>query len=180
MAERGAELLERKLRILRAELTHLARIEQNTREAWEEASCAAQTWAERTVLLGGQRAVRLAANPTPATVTISFTTSMGVQYPAQTGCTLAAQTRQAPMSENGALVVATDRHVRALDAAVQHATASAAVRIVEAEQLATRLRLRAIRNRWIPRLERAISDLVLLLEESERAEAVRLRWSAER
>ena len=38
-------------------------------------------------------------------------------------------------------------------AAVQHAAATEALRDLEAEALATRYRLRAIEDRWIPRLE---------------------------
>ena len=53
-----------------------------------------------------------------------------------------------------------------------------ALRAVEVEALATRYRLRAVKNRWIPRLERALADVTLALEEQELADSARLRLSA--
>jgi vacuolar-type H+-ATPase subunit D/Vma8 len=44
----------------------------------------------------------------------------------------------------------------------------------------TRLRLRALADRWLPRLEGALALLVQRLEEAERAETVRTRWAAAR
>jgi V/A-type H+-transporting ATPase subunit D len=177
MAQRAAELLERKLRILRIELERLKLLEERTREAWSRENRAAQLWAERTLLLGGDRAVRLASPQAPATVTISVATSMGVRYPADAVCTPPEPDPAAGSLSNAALSLAVDCHRRALDAAVRHAAASAALRIVEAEQAATELRLRGLEERWIPRLQDTTSELVLGLEESEHADAVRLRWS---
>ena len=48
-------------------------------------------------------------------------------------------------------------------------------RVIEAEVLATRYRLRAIEDRWIPRLEQALAEVTLALEEQELADAARLR-----
>lgn len=178
MAERAAELLERKLRILRTELERLALLEQRTREAWSLENRQAQLWAERTVLLGGDRAIRLAVPQEGATVTMTLATSMGVRYPDDARCTLPAPGHEAASMSNAALSLAVETHGRALEAAVRHAAASAARRIVEAEQHATRLRLRGLEDRWIPRLEDALHELALGLEESEHADAVRLRWSS--
>ena len=58
------------------------------------------------------------------------------------------------------------------------AAAAGALRAVEVEALATRYRLRAVKNRWIPRLERALADVTLALEEQELADSARLRLSA--
>jgi V/A-type H+-transporting ATPase subunit D len=41
--------------------------------------------------------------------------------------------------------------------------------------LATRHRLRAIEDRWIPRLEQALAEVTLALEDLELADAIRLR-----
>jgi V/A-type H+-transporting ATPase subunit D len=46
--------------------------------------------------------------------------------------------------------------------------------------LATRHRLRAIEDRWIPRLEQALAEVTLALEEQELADAIRLAWPAAR
>jgi V/A-type H+/Na+-transporting ATPase subunit D len=58
---------------------------------------------------------------------------------------------------------------------VQHAAATEALRVLEAEALATRYRPRAIEDRWIPRLEQALAEVTLALEEQELADAARLR-----
>ena len=63
----------------------------------------------------------------------------------------------------------------AVSAAARHAAASAAVRMVDAEVTATRYRLHAIEDRWIPRLEHALADVEFGLEELEHADGVRLR-----
>ena len=49
---------------------------------------------------------------------------------------------------------------------------------MDAEALATRYRLNAVRDRWIPRLERAPAQLTLAIEEQERSDAARLRLAA--
>ena len=61
-----------------------------------------------------------------------------------------------------------------------HAAAAAAVRVLEAEEGATRRRLRAIEDRWMPRLQQALVQIQLGLEEQEHAEGVQLRWAADR
>src|SRR6266566_9507160 len=61
VAERGLDLLDRKLRILRREHERLALLAQRTGEAWEHACREAETWLLRAALLSGQRALRLSA-----------------------------------------------------------------------------------------------------------------------
>ncbi|HEX6472336.1 MAG TPA: V-type ATP synthase subunit D, partial [Streptosporangiaceae bacterium] len=63
----------------------------------------------------------------------------------------------------------------ALAAACAHAAAAAAARTVDDEVAATRRRVRAIRNRWLPRLAAALADIELGLEEQEREDGARLR-----
>jgi len=177
MAERAAELLERKLRILRTEQERLVLLEQRTLEAWSRENRQAQVWAGRTLLLGGDRAIRLALPQQAAAVTLTFATSMGLHYPDDARCTLPAPTYEASSMSNAALSLAIESHGRALEAALRHAAARSALRIVEAEQRATRLRLRGLEDRWIPRLQEAVHELALVLEEGDHADAVRLRWS---
>jgi V/A-type H+-transporting ATPase subunit D len=71
-------------------------------------------------------------------------------------------------------------HRAALDAAARHAAAAAAVRTVDDEVRATRFRLRAVQDRWIPRLEQALAEVTFTIEELERADAARLRLAAGR
>ena len=62
--------------------------------------------------------------------------------------------------------------------ALQQAAIDTAVRVLEAQETATRRRLRAIEDRWIPRLQQALTELQFKLEEDEHNDAVRLRWAA--
>ena len=68
-----------------------------------------------------------------------------------------------------------EAHRAALAAAVRHAAAAEALRVLEAETVVTRYRLRAVRDRWIPRLEQALAEVTFAIEELERADAARLR-----
>jgi len=122
-------------------------------------------------MLGGERAVRLAVDGQLATVTIPRTVTMGVRHPASPTCLVPA-----PVTWDGpALIRTRQAHAAALTGAIQHAAGAEALRVVEAEALATRHRLRAIEDRWIPRLEQALAEVTLALEEQELADAVRLR-----
>ena len=67
---------------------------------------------------------------------------------------------------------------RALSAAVDAAVAEGAARALDEEVAATRFRLRAVQDRWVPRLERAAAALDAALAEAEGADAVRLRLAA--
>ena len=170
-ARRGAGLLDRKLRILQGELDHRRAAAAQAAARWESCQTDADRWLLRASLLSGQRAIRLAGDPQPADVTVSFATTMGIRYPAQAVCAIpAAATWDGP-----ALTQARRAHRAALEAAVQHAAASAALRILEDETAVTRYRLRAVRDRWIPRLEQALAEVTFEIEELERADAARLR-----
>lgn len=59
-------------------------------------------------------------------------------------------------------------------AVLQHAAAAEALRIVAAETAVARHRLTAVRYRWIPRLEHALAQTTLAIEELERADSARL------
>lgn len=177
-AQRGADLLDQKLRILRAERERLTLQRDRTATAWEAASREADAWLLRGVLLGGEQSVRLAAAPEPAEVRILWEQSMGVRYPAEAICTVPDPSPDAPSPSNAALVAARDRYRRALQVAVEQAANETAVRILEAQEKATRRRLRAIEDRWIPRLQEALAELQFKLEEEEHTDGVRLRWAA--
>lgn len=170
VAERGADLLDRKLRVLRGELGPLRAAEAEAAADWHRRGADAQTWLLRATLLGGQRAVRLAAAGRPAEVTIAYATLMGVRYPSGTTCVIPGSGAW----DGPALAGARRAHRAALAAAVRHAAAAEAVRVVTAEALATQHRLRAIRDRWIPRLEQALTEVTLAIEEQEIADAARL------
>jgi V/A-type H+-transporting ATPase subunit D len=86
--------------------------------------------------------------------------------------------RADPGAATAALPMARAAYRRALEAAVAHAAADGAARVVSAEVRTTRLRLRAIQDRWVPRLEQALAGVEASLLEAEGAENVRLRWVA--
>ncbi len=170
VARRGAGLLDRKLRILQAELGRFREAEARTAAEWGRCCADAERWLLRASMLGGERAVRLAADSRPATVTIPYTVTMGVRHPASPVCDIPASVTW----DGPAMTRTRQAHAAALEAAVQHAAAAETL-LVEAETLATRYRLRAIEDRWIPRLEEALAEVTLALEEQELADAARLR-----
>ena len=145
---------------------------------WNSASSEADTWLLRSVLLSGERSVWLAATPAPAEVRILWEHSMGVRYPAEATCTVPETPPDAPPPGNAALVTARDCYRRAVQAAVRQAALETAVRVLEVQETATRCRLRAIEDRWIPRLQQALAELQFKLDEDEHNDAVRLRWAA--
>ncbi len=174
VAYRGADLLDRKHRILLAETGRLREVAARTAAEWERCCADAERGLLRAAMLGGERAIRLGAAESAADVTIRYGVTMGVRHPDGVTCRIPA-----PANWDGpALTAAREAHGRALEAAVRHAAAAEALRAVEAEMLATRFRLRAVRNRWIPRLEQALAEVTLALEEQELADSARLRLAA--
>jgi V/A-type H+/Na+-transporting ATPase subunit D len=171
VARRGADLLNRKLLILTGELGRLREAAARTGADWDRCCADAEQWLLRAGMLGGQRAVRLAADGQAADVTISYRLAMGVRYPVSAECLIPASATW----EGSVLTGTRQAHCAALAAAVRHAAAAEAVRVMEAEVLATRYRLRAVRDRWIPRLEQALTETTLAIEEQELADAARLR-----
>ena len=178
VAERGADLLDQKLRLLHAERQRLSLQASRSGEAWQAAAREADRWLVRGALLGGQRGIRLADRQKTADVEVAWAYLMGVRYPSGVRCTPAPEEPGGPPADNAALAVARDAQWRAVEAAVAHAAAEAAVRVLEAEEVATRRRLRAIEDRWMPRLQEALTQIQLGLEEQEHAEGVQLRWAA--
>jgi V/A-type H+-transporting ATPase subunit D len=74
-----------------------------------------------------------------------------------------------------ALLSAADAHRAAVQAALRVAVAEGALRRIDAELGATRLRRNAIQRTWIPAHEEALRALELALEELEREDGARLR-----
>jgi len=178
VARRAAGLLDQKLRILLHEQERFTLLVQRTREEWEQQCREAETWLLRSALLGGQRALRHAADGGTAEVTVTWASAMGVRYPAETSCATPDPEPDAASPDNAALVEAVAAFRGALAAGVQQAAAEAALRTVDAEVAATRRRLQAVEDRWIPRLDEALAAVRLGLDEAERSEGVRLRWAA--
>jgi V/A-type H+-transporting ATPase subunit D len=180
VAERGTGLLETKLRILAAEEQRFMLMAERTERAWTQAVAEADTWMARARVLSGQRGIRLATTDDLADVQVRWGTAMGVQYPDGTVVTVPAPSPDDPTPDNSALALAADAYRQALTSGAEHAAATAALAAVRTELATTRRRLRALQKRWAPRLEAARLALAESLEEAEREEGVRLRWSAGR
>lgn len=173
-AERGREQLDRKLRILLPELERGRTQSDLRREQWTATCSHAQVWLLRAVLLGGQDVLRHGPAEAPAHVAITWTTSMGLRYPAGADVVRAPDT--APSSPgNAAMTPARAAFRTALDAGVRAAAAADAVRRLEAEIAVTRRRLRALEERWLPALRAALAALELSLAQAEQEDGMRLR-----
>lgn len=179
-ARRGAELLESKLRVLQREQQRFHLQAERAAAEWRSGCRDAETWFLRAALLGGQRAITAAEPDTVADVEVSWTVAMGVHHPREAAVHCAVPAATAATPSNTALVVAADAYRTALGAAARHAVVDAAVRRIDAEVLATRRRLRAVQERWIPRLVEALREVDAGLAELELAEGGRLRWAAGR
>lgn len=173
-AERGLDLLDRKLRILRRERERLDLLAGRTGEELERTCRDAETWLLRAGLLGGQHDLRLAGDGQLAEVGIAWRDTMGVHYPAEASVSLPEPVPPPPAC-TAALAPAAAAYRAALAAAVSHAAATAAARLVAGEVTATQQRRRGIEDRWIPRLRAALAELELSLDELEQSDNARLR-----
>ncbi|MFF5211093.1 V-type ATP synthase subunit D [Streptosporangium sp. NPDC000396] len=172
---RGLGLLDRKLRILRQEQERLTLLMARTGEEWESACRAADTWLLRATLLGGQRAVRLAADNRLTQIRVDWTDAMGTSYPGRSTCLLPELDGSAPLLVTAALVPAREAYRAALRAGLEHAVVKEAARIVTTEAATTSRRIRALRDRLLPRLEGALATVELSLDEMERSDGARVR-----
>jgi V/A-type H+-transporting ATPase subunit D len=178
IANRGATLLERKLRALTGEHRRMADRARLSEMAWTSRAREARTWLLRAELFDGQRGLRLASADGDASVVVTWASTMGLRYPAQ--ASYLPPIEGSPASAvvgSAALVRAEQAHRAAVEAALQHAADQAAVQRMSTEIAQTRQRVRALRQHWIPLLDEAANRLELELEERERGEAVARRWA---
>jgi vacuolar-type H+-ATPase subunit D/Vma8 len=170
-------VLDQELRILRTEQQRLDLLVQDT-AAWRDRCEEAQRWLLRGAIIGGEREVRLAVEPVRARLEVTFGGVMGVRYPADAAVELPEPVSSARPPGDTGLLMAVDAYRAALLAAVRHAVADTARRIVAAEVVEVGRRKRAISQRWVPRLEAALHELGQRLDDQERDELVRLHWAA--
>lgn len=174
-ATRGAELLDRKQRILRLAIQGLQEEADAARSAWEEKAAEAARWLQRAAGLDGEDRIIQAAPTEAATLHVRWGGAMGISYPEGAECLLP---ELPPVGGSSALAFAASTHRAALEAAVAAASAGRALQLVSAELASTRTRQRAVENRWIPRLEEQLADIERKVAEQELEESLRLRWSA--
>jgi V/A-type H+-transporting ATPase subunit D len=177
-ARRGCDQLDRKLRILVPELQRRRLQAQQWQREWTAACTQADGWLLRVTLLGGQDALRAAGTPELTRITVTWTTAMGMSYPADARMSDPAERPVTPIAsptDNAAIPPAVTALRTALLAGIRTAAADEAVRRVEAEIALTRRRLRALEKRWLPLLEDALAQLELSLEQAEQEDGMRLR-----
>lgn len=182
VADRGAAVLEQKVRVLVEEERRIEHLASESREAWRESCGRARGWILRAGLLGGERQFALTAAQlaAPFDVRVRWRSNMGVTYPAEVETAAPEPIDYASLGDTAALRFAADAFRDAAEAAVAYGAARRAHEVVSSELVVTRRRLRAIQHRWIPALTEAAHDLDLALDEVEREDTIRSKWVADR
>lgn len=177
LAEASAALLEQKLKVLRLEEAHYRLLIQRTGAEWEAACKEAETHHLRAALIGGRRGIRAGSHGPPADVDVTWVVQMGTRHPESATCSWPDEGTVQEGLLDVAVISARARTREALEAAVRHAAAQEAFDSISREVASTSHRLRAVQDRWVPRLTSALAHLDLTLDEDERAEGTRLRWA---
>ncbi|MGX4688057.1 V-type ATP synthase subunit D [Streptomyces sp. JNUCC 63] len=177
-ALRGADLMERKLRLLLERERALTRRADEAGRILRERLTEADTWLVRGVLIGGERALTEAAPADRAAVDVEWTVLMGVRHPSAVSWTPPERSLGERTPGNTALAHAETAYRAAVRAAAEYAAARTAAELIAVEAERTRQRVRALRRHWIPRLRRELAAVELALEEAEHEEAVRRHWAA--
>jgi V/A-type H+-transporting ATPase subunit D len=172
-AQLASDLLDRKLRVLRQERERFGLIEDRARSRWQSTWRIADAWTLRAAVVAGSRDLRLSAPAQPASVEVAWKTVMGVRYPAEISCSLPPLGIADRSPGSAALIEARTALAEAVEAAAAYAAAVTARRVIDGEIEETRRRLRAITDRWVPRLDDALRRLTQNLEEIEREETFR-------
>ncbi|HEY7223092.1 MAG TPA: V-type ATP synthase subunit D [Micromonosporaceae bacterium] len=173
----AADLLDRKLQVLRVELERFELQRERAGRHWHDAWRRADTWGLRGAMTAGVRELRLATPSTVAELQVTWDTVMGVRYPAEASCSVPSASAADRGPGGAALVEAVSAYQQAVRLAAAYGAASAACRVIESEIIETRRRLRAINDRWIPRLESRLTRLSQELDETEREETFRRHQS---
>jgi len=176
-AERGVELMHGKLRVLEVEQRRYRERSDRSAAEWERACRDAEAWFLRAALLSGRQSIDTAAPAEPAEVDVGWTVAMGVRHPDGATVRPAQPPLTAAPPDNSALILAGAAYRTALPAAARSAVDTAALLRLDTEVTTTRRRLRAVEDRWIPRLAGALRRIEQGLEETELADSSRLRWA---
>ncbi len=179
-AERGADLLERKLHVLLQEQRTKMRAAQESRHAWHEAATEADVWLDRALDACSHDGMRRALPSGAAHVVIRDGMSMGVRLPVEVSFTPAPDTGTVNAADPGsaALICASIAMRSATEAACRAAGDLAAARALDAAVSTTRRQIRVLRRHWIPRLHGALAQLEFALEQSDFEDGTRRRLAA--
>lgn len=181
VANRGRDVLEQKRRALARQLERLDAELEEARRDWDERAREAERWWQRAAVLAGERPLELARSAAQerAEVTLAWHNALGVVFPADADVSPPAG-RLFPAGGSAALAFAADAHRHALEAAARLGAATLARDRTATELRLTSQRLRALERRWIPEHERELRELRLALDEGDREDAARSRWTIRR
>jgi V/A-type H+-transporting ATPase subunit D len=174
-AQRGADLLERKLHALLEEQRTRHRAAEASTRAWIDAAREADMWLDRALAAEGRGGLRRCAPAGAAHTTVSETVSMGVRMPADAEYEPPPNALSATDPETAALACARSAYLDAARAAVAAAADQAAVRIVDDAVTATRRQVRTLQRHWIPALRESLALLELSLEQADFEDGLRRR-----
>jgi vacuolar-type H+-ATPase subunit D/Vma8 len=177
-AERGADLLERKLHTLLDEQRARHAIAEASARAWREAAAEAERWLARALAAEGWYGLRTCAPSAPTRVMLETAVSMGVSYPARARVELPGRGPTDTDPGSAALVCAESAYTQAADAAVRAAVDQAAARALDEAVTATRRQVRTLQRHWIPTLQSTLTHLEFVLEQSDFEDGVRRRHRA--
>jgi V/A-type H+-transporting ATPase subunit D len=177
---RGGDVLDQKRQALLREEARLRAEAAQAEAEWRERASEAAAWLKRAAVLGGERVLELACFYAGGTAELElrWRNTLGVSHPAD--AQLSAADGKAPFLGTPALIPAAAAHHRALQAAVRFGIARASHERVAAELALTARRLRTIERRWLPDHREALRALELRLDEEEREELARVRWTVGR
>lgn len=176
VARRAADVLDRRLRILAAQQAQLEADAARDDVDWRERHAEAEAWLVRVAVVAHRRGIRTAASDRPpAEIELGREVVAGVAYPVLVRFVVGEVAPSAAPAATAAVDPAARACVAALEAAVRYALTDAAARAVRAEAEQTRVRRRAVEDRWLPRLEERLHTLDAELDEQERAEATSRR-----
>jgi len=181
-AQRGAELLDRKRQALLAEQARVRREADQAREAWQRSAAAVTCWRARAAILDGEDRLEQLARHVGGRASLQLTAVrlMGAELVEVRDLELPARLPVSALGGSSAAVLLADACREATVAAARLAAASRAESELAVQLASAARRLRALRQRWIPLHEQALAQLELALDESQREQAMRVRWLGER
>ena len=182
IARHGAELMDRKRTALLAEHAHLTVEAAAARVAWEDAARQVARWSTRAAVLDGTGHLELLARHVrgEAVLELEWSNLMGARLPAARTVSVPDPPPLSALGAGSATVVLAGVCREATIAGARLAVAERAQSELAAELARAARRLRALRDRWIPQHEQALQRLDLALDESQREQAVRVRWLTQR
>jgi V/A-type H+/Na+-transporting ATPase subunit D len=182
VAHRGAELLDRKRQALLAEQAQIRAEAERARREWDDAAAEVERWTSRAEIVDGAGRLELLARHAQdrASLELSWLNFMGARMPRADAIDVPEPPAVSALGGSSAAVLLARACCNATRAASRYAIAQRAESELSVELGRAARRLRALRKRWIPQHEQALAALDLALDESQREQAIRVRWLAER